>query len=68
MPRVLVITTQEEQLPKNCLDCFNNTCNLPTKGKYQDQIKKAYWTKRHKDCPFAFVDSEQLQPVKKSRV
>lgn len=68
MSRVIVITTDWEQLPSDCLHCCNLGCRLPTQNRHPDQVKKAYWTKRHKDCPIAYVEDEHLQPVKKSRV
>lgn len=66
MPKTLVITTTQSELPPNCLECFNNGCYLPLKGKNMDMVKKAYLTKRHPQCPLAFVDTEHLEPVSRS--
>jgi hypothetical protein len=67
MPKVLVITTTQSELPQNCLECFNSGCYLPLKGKNMDMVKTAYLTKRHSQCPLAFANTEDLEPVSRSR-
>ncbi len=72
MSKVLVIVSDKTELPKSCSDCFNLGCYLPMMKRYTnvEKMKKAFLTKRHPDCPLAFVDSEALEPTspKKSRV
>ena len=50
--KVVAIVT--DVIPDNCSECIcsEGVCNLPMK-KYprNDEIKKAYISKRHKDCP-----------------
>lgn len=68
MSTVIVVTTTMKEVPENCISRPNTHCSLPVYGKYQDKVKKAYLTKRHRDCPLRFVDKDLLTPVGKSRV
>ena len=68
MSKVIVVTTTMKEVPENCISCPNANCTLPVYGKYQEKVKKAYLTKRHRDCPLRFVEEDLLTPVGKSRV
>ena len=48
----IYIKTDMEEFPENCLDCPAIHCTLPyKKNTYKDEVKKAYLSKRHEDCP-----------------
>lgn len=49
---MIAYKTNLEELPKNCKDCPCHWCRLPLKdNKYEPEVKKAYWKKRHEECP-----------------
>ena len=55
MKQIVYITTMTE-LPKNCLECTLELCTKPCWDYNIERIKKAYWTKRPKDCPLAEME------------
>lgn len=57
---VIVAKTYLEKIPENCWECEYLGCSLPTKARQPEQMKKAYKTKRHKDCPLREVDPDEL--------
>ena len=47
---MIIYRTHLEKIPENCAECSFHLCSLPLKKGRQDELKKAYLTKRHKDC------------------
>ena len=47
-----------DDMPKNCLDCHCNWCNLPLrKNCYEPIVKVEDRKHRHKDCPLKVIDN-----------
>ena len=45
------------EIPKDCLHCPCNWCNLPIKKNcYEPTVKVKYRKHRHKDCPLKVID------------
>lgn len=41
-----------KEIPRNCNDCICHWCRLPLKrNKLEPELKKEYYSKRHKQCP-----------------
>lgn len=60
---VVVIT---DTIPDSCRDCCcsEQLCNLPMKSyPRQDEFKKIYLTKRHKDCPLRLERRKQKRDL-----
>lgn len=56
---MITYKTSLEKLPENCKDCTCHWCRIPCKNsKYEPEIKKAYWKKRHEECPLIEVKSK----------
>lgn len=53
---MIVAKTCLKKIPENCWVCDYYGCTLPCQARNNDQLKKAYSTKRHKDCPLVEVD------------
>lgn len=57
--------SNEDSFPSSCLNCPCNWCSLPmccnSRGGVTDRIKKAYLTKRHKDCPLIKVGGAEVE-------
>lgn len=62
MKKVVLVTNMEE-IPTNCMDCSQcgYGCLIPMKGKYLDSVKKAYLTKRPKNCPLLLLEANPVQ-------
>lgn len=56
---MVVAKTGLEKIPENCWACDYYGCTLPCKARNKDLLKKAYKTKRHKDCPLVEVDLDE---------
>lgn len=56
---VVIAKTHLEKIPKNCWECEYLGCSLPCKARQPEQMKKAYKTKRHKDCPLMEVSLDE---------
>ena len=48
---MIIAKTHLEKIPDNCWVCEYLGCSLACKARQPEQMKKAYKTKRHKDCP-----------------
>lgn len=64
MAKVIVAKTKLKGIPRNCWECGDYSCTLPTSRRNPDMVLKRYSTKRHKDCPLRIVDEDQLEEVK----
>lgn len=56
---MIVAKTCLEKIPENCWDCDYYGCTLPCQARNKYLLKKAYKTKRHKDCPLREVDLDE---------
>ena len=57
MTQIYVKTTMKT-IPKTCQECTFHACSLPCKEvKGACEIRKAYRTKRHKDCPLVTIEN-----------
>lgn len=52
--------TKMKKMPSNCSECNMFNCNLPAKrGRGRsDELRKAYTTRRHRECPLVEVVKE----------
>ena len=53
---MIVIKTGLLNIPESCSNCPILSCHLPCYANKPDQIKMAYWKKRHKDCPLMVIE------------
>lgn len=49
--------SQLEKIPENCKECAFEICTLPEKMN-RPEIKKEYFTKRHKNCPLMELEEK----------
>lgn len=56
---MVVAKTHLEKIPDNCWECEYLGCSLACKALQPEQMKKAYKTKRHRDCPLREVDLDE---------
>lgn len=57
--KVHYVTTMTE-IPKNCNECKLEFCTKPCWDYNISRIKKAYLTKRPKDCPLIEVEAGEI--------